>query len=126
MADWPFPWGDDVPGEMSAAVLLDKPAGKDGPVVARDGHFYSGTKRVRFVGVNFAFAANFPPKDQAEAVARRLAGFGVNCVRFHHMDNQPFPNGIFADWGLEKLSAEALDRLDYFIAALKKEGVYAT
>src|SRR4051812_44348861 len=41
------------------------------------------------------------------------------------MDNQPFPNGIFADRELEKLSPEALDRLDYLIAALKREGVYA-
>ncbi|HEX8912375.1 MAG TPA: cellulase family glycosylhydrolase [Humisphaera sp.] len=125
MADWSFPWGDDVPGVLSVAPLLDKPAGKNGPVVARDGHFYTGDKRVRFVGVNLAFAANFPPKDQADAIAKRLAAFGVNCVRFHHMDNQPFPNGIFADRDLEKLSAEALDRLDYFVAALKAQGVYA-
>jgi hypothetical protein len=125
LADWAFPWGDDVPGVISAAGLLDKPAGKRGPVVARDGHFYTGDKRIKFVGVNIAFAGNFPPEDKADAVAKRLAAFGVNVVRFHHMDNQPFPNGIFADKQLEKLSPEALDRLDYFVFALKQQGVYA-
>jgi hypothetical protein len=125
MADWTFPWTGSVPGEMSAGDLIDKPAGKNGPVVSRDGHFYTGDKRIRFVGVNIAFAGNFPAHEQADALAKRFANFGINIVRFHHMDNQPFPGGIFADRGLEKLSDEALERLDYFIAALKKEGVYA-
>lgn len=125
MADWAFPWADDVPGVLSAADLLEKPAGKHGPVVARDGHFYTGDRRIKFVGVNFAFAGNFPAKEQADALAKRLAAFGVNVVRFHHMDNQPFPSGIFADKKLEALSPEALDRLDYFISALKQQGVYA-
>ena len=80
---------------------------------------------MRFIGVNIAFGGNFPPHEQADAVASRLAAFGVNIVRFHHMDNQPYPNGIFADQGCEALSVEAMDRLDYFIAALKRQGVYA-
>jgi len=40
------------------------------------------------------------------------------------MDSQKFPNGIWADDKREQLSAEALDRLDYLVAALKREGVY--
>lgn len=124
MADWSFPWADDVPGVMSAADLNEKPAGKHGPIVSRDGHFFAGPNRIRFVGVNVCFAACFPPKDKADAIARRLSAYGVNIVRFHHMDMQAFPNGIFADNGMEKLSPEALDRMDYFVAALKKEGVY--
>ena len=43
---WAMPWGPEIPGAMSASSLLDKPAAKDGPIVARDGHFYSGAKRV--------------------------------------------------------------------------------
>ena len=58
-------------------------------------------------------------------MAGRLAHFGFNAVRLHHMDNQKFPNGIFADDKLETLSAEALDRLDYLVAALKKQGIYS-
>ena len=124
MADWPMPYAGTFPA-ISATDLLEKPAGKNGRVEARNGHFYTGDKRIRFWGVNLAFGACFPTHEQAVAVAARLSTFGVNAVRFHHMDNQPFPNGIFADKNLETLSPEALDRLDYFIDALAAQGVYA-
>ena len=123
-ADWPMAWAAGAPGEASATDLLDKPAGKDGPVTVRDGHFYSGKKRLRFWGVNFAFAACFPTHDQADAVAQRLANFGINAVRIHHTDMQPFPSGIWTDGTCETISPEALDRLDYLVAALKKQGIY--
>jgi hypothetical protein len=123
--DWPTPWGENVPGAMSAKSLLRAPAGGDGFVVARDGHFYTGDRRIRFWGVNTCFGANFPTHDEADRIANRLANFGVNCVRFHHMDMFPWPRGIFADASMRKLHPEALDRLDYFIAALKKQGIYA-
>ncbi|MGA2497190.1 MAG: cellulase family glycosylhydrolase, partial [Tepidisphaeraceae bacterium] len=125
MLEWPLPWNDTTPGLMSADSLIPKPAGKDGFVVARDGHFYSGQTRVRFWGVNIAFAGCFPKHDDADAVAKRLAHFGFNAVRLHHMDMQPYPNGIFADGKLETLSPEALEHLDYFISALKREGIYS-
>ncbi len=115
----------DDPGVLSAESLLEQPAAKRGPVVVRDGHFYTGDRRLRFWGVNLAFGANFPTHEQADALARRFSRFGINAVRFHHMDNQPFPNGIFADDRLDTFSAEAMDRLDYFIAVLKAKGVYA-
>jgi hypothetical protein len=124
MVDFSIPYADGVPNAASAADLLEKPAGKHGPVVVRDGHFFAGERRIRFWGVNTAFAGNFPTHAQADAVAKRLAGFGFNCVRLHHMDNQTFPSGLLADRSGEKLSPEALERLDYFIAALKREGVY--
>jgi hypothetical protein len=123
--DWSMKVTPDQPGELSAADLLDKPAGKNGPIVCRDGHFYSGENRVRFWGVNLAFGANFPTHAQADALAARFARFGINAVRLHHMDNQPFPNGIFADASLTALSPEALDRLDYFVSVLKQNGIYS-
>jgi Carbohydrate binding domain/Cellulase (glycosyl hydrolase family 5) len=125
MAPWHMPWGAQVPGAMSADSLIASPAGKAGGVIARDGHFFTGSQRLRFFGANIAFSGAFPTHDQADKVAHRLARFGFNCIRFHHMDMQPFPNGIFADEKLEKLSPEALDRLDYFVAALKVNGIYS-
>jgi hypothetical protein len=122
--DFPVSYDADAPGAFAADGFLDKPAGRDGGVVARDGHFYSGGRRVRFLGVNFCFGANFPTHAEANVVAARLARFGINIVRFHHMDTQPFPGGILTR-GTEELNAEALDRMDYLIAALKKNGVYA-
>ena len=56
-----------------------------------------------------------------------MAKFGLNAVRFHFLD---------ATWGTPRLinyesgdsrnwNADALDRLDYFIARLKEQGIYA-
>ncbi len=55
-----------------------------------------------------------------------MAKFGINIVRFHIMDIARFPRGIFdpnvAD--TRHLDPEALDRLDYFTAQLKRNGIY--
>src|SRR5262249_31241168 len=62
--------------------------------------------------------------DDAVKVAARMAKFGINAVRFHHMDMQSTPGGIFAADG-RTLDPEQLDRLDFFIAQLKEHGIYA-
>jgi hypothetical protein len=94
-------------------------------LVAREGHFYRGKKRVRIWGVNLCFGANFPKHADAEKVAKRLADFGINSVRFHHMDSAAFPRGIWDPKDPMKLSAEALDRLDYLIDRLARRGICA-
>ncbi len=124
MLPWEMPWGPGVPGPLSVAPLIERPAGRDGPVTVRDAHFFSGPRRLRFFGASIVFAAAFPTHAQADEVALRLARFGINAVRFHHIDYFPFPNGIFVDASREELSPAALDRLDYFIAALKSQGIY--
>ncbi len=123
---FPFvlPWDDATPGITNVSALLDKPAGDAGFVTARDGHLFAGPKRVRFFGVNLAFGGNFPTHADAEKVAARMAKFGINCVRFHHMDTGTAPGGILQK-DKRTLDPESLDRLDYFIAQLKKNGIYA-
>ena len=120
-----LPWNDAAPTATDVSFLLEAPAGKRGIIAARDGHFWAGDRRIRFWGVNVCFAACFPSHDDAAQIAARLAKFGVNCVRFHHMDSAPFPRGIFQDRRLEELSPEALDRLDRFIHELAIHGIYA-
>ncbi len=125
MSPWKIAYGPEVPGEMSAAALLDKPAGRLGPVTVRDGHFFTGDHRLRFWARDHRVFRRLPTHAQADHAARRLENLGVNCVRFHHIDMQPFPNGVFADSKLETLSPEALDRLDFFISTLKAHGIYS-
>ena len=122
--DFPMAYDPTAPGPFVANSLIPAPAAINGPITAHDGHFYSGNTRTRFLGVNFCFAASFPTHADADIVAARLARFGINIVRFHHMDTQPFPSGIF-EGNTNHFSTEALDRLDYLIAALKKNGIYA-
>ena len=116
-------------------LVLDAPAGKHGFVTARDGHFYfeDGT-RARFWGTNLCFDACFPSKEQAEMMAERIAFFGFNAVRLHHMDFHFEPRWIFKDIcptyqdpQLKKtgiLSGRQLDRLDCLIYQLKQRGIY--
>lgn len=107
--------------------LVDAPAGKYGAIrVASDGHFeFAGRPGVhaRFWGVNLTESANFPTKDEANALGDRLKRSGYNAVRFHHFDH-----GVVLDSGPDgvshELNPETLDRLDYLFAALKQRGIY--
>jgi hypothetical protein len=119
-----LPWDDRSPGIANVAAWQDRPAGKNGPVMVQDGHLHDGRKRLRLLGVNLCFGANFPRHDDAAKIAGRLAKFGINAVRFHHMDAQRSPGGIFAADG-RTLDPDQLDRLDYLIAQLKDQGIYA-
>jgi len=128
---FPFylPWDDDAETVIDLSGLLPKPAGDQGFVRATpDGQLATNAGRIRFWGTNTTFAANFPEKADAERIARRLAKFGVNLLRFHHMDNQSAldrRNGIWKTTRPDReLDPEQLDRLDYFIYQLKQRGIY--
>ncbi len=123
---FPFvlPWDDASPSITNISAWLEKPAGRDGFVTVKDGHLFANGKRLRIFGVNMAFGANFPAHADAEKVAARMAKFGINCVRFHHMDMLAAPGGIWAK-DMRTLDPGQLDKLDYFIAELKKNGIYS-
>ena len=129
-AVFPFvlPWDDAAPGVTDMSDLSERPAGKHGPIrVSPDGHFLAGDQRLRFFGVNLSFAGGMPTHEDAPKLAGRLAKFGVNVVRFHHMDTGAWPNGLRdgSAKGSGELHPEALDRLGFFIARLKDVGIYA-
>lgn len=132
-AEVPAGWFPFVIGELpkdsfcSVAGLSPDPAGARGFVSLREGHFFDGAgRRLRFLGTNCTFATAFPDKAQAPAIAAQMAALGINCVRFHHMDNQYKPNGIWdkAFPDRQHMDAEQLDRLDWFIYQLKQRGIY--
>ena len=113
---------------VDVSWLNDPPAGGRGFVRAQDGHFVDGRgKRLRFLASNFTFGSCFPDHETADRLAARLASLGINCIRFHHTDNQSAPGGIWKAGTAKKneFDPAQLDRLDYFIAALKRHGVYA-
>ncbi len=117
------PWDDASHGPTDLSSLLPKPAGKLGFVKAKGAHLYSGKNRVRFFGVNFTTTACFPEPAEAEKIAARMAKYGINCVRFHHMDASWISEGIFED-DKRTISPQRLEKLDYFIYQLKKHGIY--
>ncbi|UCH35940.1 MAG: hypothetical protein JSV65_06185, partial [Armatimonadota bacterium] len=81
-----FPLAPDA-APVDLSWLNHRPAGAHGFVVARNGQlaFEDGTP-ARFWGTCFSAGACFPKHENAEIIARRLAQFGVNIARLHHMD----------------------------------------
>lgn len=135
-ADFPFviPPEGPKPGTAPAELAkLEAPAGAEGFVRVNGPRFElaDSGRTIRWWGVNLCFAGCFPPHEVAERMARRLATLGVNVVRFHHMDGRSYPQGIWrgpgdwrGDFAHEEFHPEALDRLDYLIGQLKRNGVY--
>jgi hypothetical protein len=125
---WVLPWDDATqsvpPSVTNASAWLDKPAGARGFVTVRDGHLYTGDKRLRFLGTNMTASAAFPEHADADKVAARMAKFGINCVRFIGMDADWTNANIFGPDG-KSISPQQLERLDYFVAQLKANGIYS-
>lgn len=128
--DWPpFPveWpASPVESPADISGLLDAPAGKDGFVRVKDGHFATADgRRLRFWGINITMAAAFPDPDDAPAIAAHLARLGINCVRLHFMDITA-PRGFIAQGDdTRRIDPAQLARLDRLIAELKKRGIYS-
>ncbi len=131
-AMFPFviPWNDASKTITDVSYLNDGPAGSHGFIVVKNGHFVESDsgQRIRFLGVNLVAGSAFPNHADARIVARRLAKYGVNLVRLHHMDNcWNNPKGTI--WDLNDpdhrhINPRQLDRLDYLIYELKRHGIY--
>ena len=123
-----LPWDDDAGGITDLSSYNHTPAGKFGYIsVDQNAHFSVGGERIRFWGVNITASSCFPTHAEAEAIAARLAKFGFNIVRFHHMDNN-WGGGSIIDYSQgnsRNLHTGNLERLDYFIAQLKAHGIYS-
>ncbi len=115
---------------IDLSFLLEAPAGKNGFARVSGGHLVTGDgKRLRLWGVNITDwskgSTMFPSKEDAQMWAATLARYGVNCVRLHFLDLAT-PRGLI-DASREdsrSFNAELLDRLDFWVAELKKRGIY--
>jgi hypothetical protein len=126
---FPMPWNDTTPGVTNLRSWLGGPAGARGWVsVTPEGHYAIEEERIRFLGVNIGAASAFPSYERAEGHAARLARFGFNNVRFHHLEAPWDKSNVLIDYAQgtsRELSAERLDRLHYFIARLAEQGIYS-
>lgn len=126
---FPFviPWDDSAPTPLSMTErLADAPAGKHGPIRA-DGDrlvFQDGTP-VKLWGIGMSASAAFPPSDKtvANALVKKLTKYGFNVVRIRAIDEKVV--GLYENWlKTGKLDEKTMDRVDYFIAELRKAGIY--
>jgi len=126
-ADWfEFkPANDMGASAISMNDWLDKPAGKHGMVNMVGDHFeFADGTRVKFWGTNLSYGgACCPKKAEADNTAARFAKYGVNGVRLHKFCG-PGWEGIGDPKDGTKLTADGLERLDYFCSKLTENGVY--
>lgn len=122
---------DKMPVDISWVFESEKPAGKHGflKVNGEKFVFEDGTE-ARFWGTNFNSGAIFPEHSHSETVAKRLAMTGLNMVRFHQMDAEWATPNIFQYRkgkllkDTRALDPDSMDRLDYLVYCLKREGIY--
>ena len=126
MQPFAMDWKNNSGGLAGVAFLLDAPAGGKGFIAVRDGHLVRPDgRRFRIWGVNITAHATLPSQRDAPAVAAHLARFGINCVRLHFLDRTA-PAGLVDARrdDTRALDPAQLDRLDCFVAELKKRGIY--
>lgn len=105
--------------------LLEAPAGKYGFLKVSNGHFEFSRRPgvpVRFYGINIVGDVHFMADNEIDRIADEFAASGYNQVRFHHFDNLLKRK----DGKSTGLDPSRLERMDYWIAALKKRGIYVT
>jgi hypothetical protein len=127
LAAFPVDWQASADSPAGVAFLLDAPAGKGGFIRIDKGHLVRPDgSRFRIWGVNLTGKATVPSKEDAPRVAAHLARCGLNCMRFHFLDN-PAPRGLIDGRrdDTRALDPEQLDRFDFFVAELKKRGIYS-
>ena len=112
---------------LDLSALVEAPAGKYGFVrTGEDGHFEFERRpgaRARFLGGNFAWNSSQLEKAESDRVAGEIVRLGYNWVRAHQHDTQFLPKGAKSS---AEIDPEVMDRFDYFVAAMKRRGVYFT
>lgn len=118
-----------VPGsalDFSRVCGREAPAGRQGRVVVRNGHFEFANRPgvpQRFYGVNLCYGANyFQTLESAGRFADELARRGYNAVRLHHHD------GMLVDRRKDSVTLDPVRMrdLDALVAAFLKRGIYVT
>ena len=122
-----IPWDDNYNNVISAMNAIDdKPAGTHGVLkTSADQLIFEDGTAAEFWGVAITVSKKFPPKNKIDTkkIINKLKKYGFNLVRINGLD---FPRyNLYHSWlKTGKLDKDIMDRLDYFIAELKKSGIY--
>lgn len=122
-----FDW-DHTPIDLRRLNDGHRPAGVHGPIEVRGDRlvFADGTP-ARLWGTNVvAYSLYSADRETIAAQARRIAALGFNLVRIHHHDSHWVDPNVFVAGAddTERLSDDALAKLDWWVKCLQDEGVY--
>lgn len=126
-ASW-YPFSQNVvistDSPLSMASWLDGPAGKYGRIKSDADTLLRNSQPVKLWGLNLSFDACAPDNNLADQRAAFYAAMGINSVRCHKYAQGRGWEGILSDESAIIFNPEKLDRFDYFISALKSNGIY--
>jgi hypothetical protein len=114
----------DKPSEIDLTGWLDAPAGKRGRIVRQDDNLIYDGQPIKLWGLNVCYSSCAPEKELADRRAKFYAKYGINTVRLHKYADGPGWAGIQSQDSFVEFDSESLDRMDYFVAQLKKRGIY--
>ncbi|MCU0330337.1 MAG: carbohydrate binding domain-containing protein [Candidatus Kapabacteria bacterium] len=115
--------------QQGALVPVGDTGAADRRIVLKDGQLQrEDGSRIRFAGTSLQWGACFPDTATADILAARFAALGYNIVRFQQFDNTFWSDGSILAEGSSTgaLNPVTMQRLDYFVAALKRAGIYST
>lgn len=118
------PQNPTAPDELSLADWIEKPAGKHGRIARQGSQLVYNGQPMKLWGINVCYADCAPPKELAEQRAKFYARNGINAVRLHKYADGPGWAGIQSEGSFTKFDAAALDRIDYFVAKLREQGIF--
>ena len=127
-ADW-FPWSASTNYTAESAIDMSdwqsQPAGSAGRVTRKDDALIYDGKPLKIWGLNVCFNRGCAPsKEVADLRADFYAKNGINSVRLHKYADGSGWAGILKAGSSTEFDAAALDKMDYFVAALKKRGIF--
>lgn len=132
-ASEPDSWQPEIMDWQTSAIDLsflnssERPAGKHGFLKAiGESLVFEDGSPVRFWGANIQARALFRTSDENIVQhAKRLSRLGVNLIRIHHHDSAWVSPNIFnSDTNTLEFNPQSLQKLDWWIASLKREGIY--
>lgn len=122
-----LPW-DDWIRSVTDFSGMNAPIGTNRVGVDDNGHFVVNGARIRFLGMNFATDSPFAPMNNADAMAARVAKFGINVIRFIGMDESWAYNGGLLQYvnnTTTNFNSANLERLHFMVSRMKAHGVYS-
>jgi hypothetical protein len=121
-----LPFNDSTPSVF--LPLFPKKAITDAERVSVNGsNFIVAGKPYKFWGINLVAGGSFPVKTLVPSIVGRMRKMGINLVRFHHLDNPAWSgndNTLVNTTTTRVLNPATLDRMEFLIADMKRQGIY--
>ncbi|MCK4565181.1 MAG: hypothetical protein KAU94_10965, partial [Verrucomicrobia bacterium] len=105
--------------EWSLSSWLEAPAGKHGRIVHKGDQLIYNGQPIKLWGINNSFMACAPDNELADKRADFYAAMGINSVRLHKYADGTGWAGILTQESAVEFDPVKLDRMDYYVAALK-------